>query len=138
MVPVWSGLQCNTSKGCFCLYSISIKKYILSLFLIFRAKNNSAGSGLLSPHTDRSQHLARPPGTQVTFFIYHCVSFICWDFLEVSIYFGAVSLSHFIAKINLKCIVKLTGPKWSLRLRTKFSHNYFGCVKKHLIGQFSS
>ncbi len=32
----------------------------------FRAKNNSAGAGLLPPHTDWSQHLAWPPGAQVT------------------------------------------------------------------------
>lgn len=38
---------------------------ILIISLWFRAKNYPAGSGLLSPHADWSQHLAWPPCTQV-------------------------------------------------------------------------
>ena len=35
------------------------------LFVFSRAENHAAGPGLLPPHPDRGQHLARPPGAQV-------------------------------------------------------------------------
>lgn len=55
-------------------------------YVSFRAKNNSAGSGLLPPHADGCQHLAWPSCTQVPlsscFFIF--IKQVCVCFLLIN------------------------------------------------------